>query len=51
MVNLYGNFTPKFVKKYGETDKSITDAVKNYSKDVKNKKFPTKNHIFTITKK
>ena len=51
ILNLYGNFTPKFVKKYGETDKSITDAVKNYSKDVKNKKFPTKNHIFTINKK
>ena len=50
ILNLYGDFTPKFVKKYGETNKSITQAVKNYSDDVKNKNFPTKDNIFTSNK-
>ena len=51
ILNLYGDFTPKFVKKYGNTDISITNSVRSYSRDVRNKKFPTKNNIFTINKK
>ena len=50
ILNLYGDFTPKFVKKYGNVDKNIVKAVKDYSQDVKKKKFPTKNNIFTIKK-
>ena len=50
ILNLYGDFTPKFVKKYGETDKNIIEAVKKYSDDVKNKKFPTEKNIFTVHK-
>ena len=50
ILNLYGDFTPKFVKKYGNVDKNIVKAVKDYSQDVKKKKFPTKDNIFTIKK-
>ena len=50
ILNLYGAFTPKFVKKYGEIDKNIVNAVKEYSQEVKKKKFPTKDNIFTIKK-
>jgi 3-methyl-2-oxobutanoate hydroxymethyltransferase len=50
ILNLYGDFTPKFVKKYGKIDNSITNAVKKYSQEVKKKKFPAKNNIFTIKK-
>ena len=50
ILNLYGEFTPKFVKKYGNIDKNIITAVKQYSEDVKNKVFPTEKHIFTIKK-
>ena len=46
ILGLYGDFTPKFVKKYAEIDKRITDAVTQYADDVRNKKFPTKNNIF-----
>ena len=51
ILNLYGDFTPKFVKKYGEIDKNITEAVKNYSYEVKNKIFPTENNIFSLKNK
>ncbi len=50
ILNLYGAFTPKFVKKYGNIDENIVNAVKDYSQEVKKKKFPTKDNIFTIKK-
>lgn len=50
ILNLYGEFTPKFVKKYGKIDENIVTAVKKYSQEVKNKKFPTKNNIFSLKK-
>ena len=40
-------FYPKFVKKYANLNRVIENAVKKYSKDVKNKKFPkTKNFLY-----
>jgi len=50
ILNLYGEFTPKFVKKYGKIDENIVAAIKNYSQEVKNKKFPSENNIFLINK-
>ena len=37
---------PKFVKNFMEESSSIQDAIKNYVSDVKNLKFPSKNHTF-----
>ena len=37
---------PKFVKKYSKLRGYIKKAVKDYAKDIKNKKFPTKNNIY-----
>ena len=37
---------PKFVKNFMEESSSIQDAIKNYVNDVKNLKFPSKNHTF-----
>ena len=50
ILNLFGAFTPKFVKKYGNIDENIVKAVTDYSQEVKNKKFPTPDNIFTIKK-
>ena len=50
ILNLYGEFTPKFVKKYGNINENIITAVKKYSKEVRSKIFPTEKHIFTIKK-
>ncbi len=33
---------PKFIKTYINVEKNIINAVKNFNKDIKNKKFPTK---------
>ena len=37
---------PKFVKKYSNLRGYIKKAVKEYAKDIKNEKFPTKNNIY-----
>lgn len=37
---------PKFVKKYCNLRKQINTAIKNFSKDTKNKKFPTKKNVY-----
>ena len=36
----------RFVKKYSNISKEIVKAVRNYSKEVKNKKFPLKKHSY-----
>ena len=49
MLGLSG-FYPKFVKKYANLNRIIEKAVKEYSRDVKLKKFPTKNNFLNGTK-
>ena len=49
MLGLSG-FYPKFVKKYANLDRIIEKAVKKYSREVKLKKFPTKNNFLNGTK-
>jgi len=40
MVGLYDIFTPKFVKKYANVAEVLTNAFKDYVKDVREKQFP-----------
>ena len=49
MLGLSG-FYPKFVKKYISLDRIIEKAVKKYTEDVKNKKFPLKKNFLNGTK-
>jgi len=51
LLGLYEDFTPKFVKKYANLSKSISDAVKEYCQDVKQRKFPSDMHSFKISTK
>ena len=46
MVGLFERFTPKFVKKYINLAPSIKEAARQYIKEVKEGKFPTKEHSF-----
>ena len=49
MLGLSG-FYPKFIKKYVDLNKIITKAVKRYTKDVRNNKFPKKKNFLNVTR-
>ncbi|SDF60885.1 3-methyl-2-oxobutanoate hydroxymethyltransferase [Sporomusa acidovorans] len=40
MVGMYDNFTPKFVKKYANVGEILTNAFKEYTKEVRQGQFP-----------
>lgn len=42
MLGLFGEFTPKFVKRYGELGQEVEKAVEAYAKEVKHKLYPKK---------
>ena len=42
------NFLPKFVKQYANVKKIIENSVKNYTKDVKLRRFPSNKHVYKI---
>ena len=46
LLGLFGDFTPKFVKKYSNLESVIDKSVKQFSKDVKDGKFPTKKYSY-----
>lgn len=48
MLGMYSDFTPKFVKKYATLNIDIFNAIKDYIKEVKEEKFPSKEHTFTV---
>ena len=41
------DFNPKFVKQYANLKKIIETSLKNYTKDVKLRKFPSKKNVYT----
>jgi 3-methyl-2-oxobutanoate hydroxymethyltransferase len=49
MLGLFKDFKPKFVKKYADIRQVITDAVQEYTKDVREGNFPTPEHSFEMT--
>lgn len=46
MLGLFEEFTPKFVKKYMDGATLVKEALKNYSDEVKNREFPTQDHVY-----
>ena len=47
ILNIDSSFKkPRFIKQYMNLKKAISDAVDNYAKDVKDKKFPSKKHSY-----
>lgn len=46
LLGLYEDFTPKFVKRYGQLGEQIRHAVQDYKKEVKEGIFPDKEHSF-----
>ena len=46
ILGLYGDFKPKFLKRYAEIGNEMKTAFKNYAKDVREEKFPTDENSF-----
>lgn len=46
MLGLFDLYTPKFVKRYADLKGTMTEAVKKYIAEVKDKKFPDEEHSF-----
>lgn len=46
MIGLFSDFTPKFVRKYGNIATEIETAVKNYAADVRSSAFPSDKECF-----
>lgn len=51
ILGLFEEFTPKFVKRYNDVGKIIEESIEQYAKDVRNLKFPTKEHFYELSKK
>lgn len=45
-VGLFSDFTPKFVKRYGELGQALEHAVRDYAADVRARQFPGPEHVF-----
>lgn len=48
MLGMFQAFTPKFVKKYADVGKVITDAMTEYISDIKSLSFPEDKHVYHI---
>jgi 3-methyl-2-oxobutanoate hydroxymethyltransferase len=51
MLGLSGDFNPKFIKRYAEIGESITNAVKDYIREVREERFPSDEHSYHFEKK
>lgn len=48
MLNMYGDFVPKFVRQFGNAGPVMKEAVQEYIKAVKDGTFPEEQHTFAI---
>lgn len=49
MLGMFSDFTPKFVKRFAETGKIMTEAFKAYVKEVKEASYPSAEHTYAIS--
>src|SRR5437016_5520372 len=48
VLGLYGDFKPKFAKRYGEIGTAVVDALRAFDSDVRDGRFPDAEHSFTM---
>jgi 3-methyl-2-oxobutanoate hydroxymethyltransferase len=46
MLGLFGEFRPKFVKRYAELGDAASSAIKAYAQEVRERRFPAAEHVF-----
>lgn len=49
MLGLFGDFRPKFAKRYGELGEVAREAIAAYARDVRERRFPGAEHVFGAT--
>jgi 3-methyl-2-oxobutanoate hydroxymethyltransferase len=48
VLGLYGEFKPKFAKRYAEVGVAVTEALRAFDREVRDGSFPTAEHSFTM---
>jgi 3-methyl-2-oxobutanoate hydroxymethyltransferase len=48
MLGLFSDYTPRFVKRYAELGPLIDEAARAYAADVRARRFPGPEHVFTV---
>lgn len=48
MLGMYSDFTPKFVKRFGDLGTQMTQCFEAYDREVKEGSFPAKEHCFNV---
>ena len=46
VIGLFTDFTPRFVKRYGEMGRLVADSAERYADEVKSRRFPGPEHCF-----
>jgi 3-methyl-2-oxobutanoate hydroxymethyltransferase len=46
MLGLFGEFRPKFVKRYAELGDAASSAIEAYAQEVRERRFPAAEHVF-----
>lgn len=49
MLGMFSDYTPKFVKRFGDVGSVMTDAFKKYIEETKSATFPSEEHCFKIS--
>jgi len=50
-IGMFEEFKPKFVKQYAQVMPTIRDAIELYAKEVRERSFPSEDHVFQVKKK
>ncbi|HUN47509.1 MAG TPA: 3-methyl-2-oxobutanoate hydroxymethyltransferase [Stellaceae bacterium] len=50
LLGIFAEFTPRFVRRYGEIGAAITAAAAAYAEDVKARRFPGREHVYGAAK-
>ena len=50
MLGMFEKIKPKFAKRYLNLSEEIRNAINSYVKDVKEEKFPSQEHTFSMEK-
>jgi 3-methyl-2-oxobutanoate hydroxymethyltransferase len=48
VLGLYGEFKPKFAKRYADIGAAVTTALQEFDREVRDGSFPTAEHSFTM---